>query len=541
MKTILRFTSLVVLAFLLMFSISVRAQNNPLSPTYGQDVLLYGVTGAIINNTEVVVAQNGWIYVLIQVTAISGNSAWQIYRSTDGGVTFGDFICNGSYSSADYSLTSIDLVVTGTTPADIRLWVAAALNEGSSGANVPSCLVTKFDVNGNNLGVPFQKSDATITKYYSISIATDFRSPGSGSQPFSIAFAFTGHSVLGDVLFYICSLDGGVSWTENGLAGVPGEDKVGKVSLALGRTKALEWGYYAVAFETNKTGNLGDIGIMMNYTNNGGFTWTTPTLVNHTHPNVIGKARNPSIILMDNAVANPTNIAVIPLIVAYEDWSSGPVDIMYNSLNEFYVWHTQPNLTDFSANWIGTNNNVDDMEPNLSFDKTYNNFVLTYYTADGNKLQSNWIGIEGILSGNWATPFNYRDATTSFLFLPFPKVDINLTKALTCFSWIDYEPSDGSQRVYFDSQWSSVGIPEPVSASASFSLQPNPAADKITINFKTSGNYEVMISSLMGQAILRQTLIERSNTINIEKLDAGIYFIRVSGQGMDETQKLVVR
>jgi hypothetical protein len=547
MKTTLLFTCLVILALSLMNSPAVVAQYKPMSPTFGTDVVVIDSAAFTYAKSEISVADNGYIYMLVRFNyniPDYNTNGCMIWRSTDGGLNFNNVFWL-YYLTEDYILADIDFVVTGNDPSNIRIWVAEVTNM-SSNVNLHSrCTIRRFNANGTQLVTPYDKDwGGPPNTLYNVSIATDYRSPGFGTDPFAIAMAYTVHNAGSDYLMYVYSLDGGVTWIENELYNQAGENLLGEVSLSLGATQTYNLGYYAVAFECNKTGVLGDIGVIMNYTNNEG-TWTTPVLVNQRLLPAGGKACRPSIALMDNVLANPANTVVFPMVVAYEDWGTteNEVNITYNTLLDTYTVGSQAILDDFSSHWLdGYNADLEnEYEPDLCFDKTYNNFLVTYFNTDGNRLAYAYATTDGIHSNTWTIHDNYRDASTPYTWYVAPKVDINPANTSACFSWTEQDPDDDHQIVYFDAEWSTVGIDNPLTSAASFSLYPNPAYDKVMVNITKPGNYEVTVSNLTGKTIMKQNADERTNVLNLEGLNAGVYFVKVSGGGLRSTQKLIVK
>ena len=66
-------------------------------------------------------------------------------------------------------------------------------------------------------------------------------------------------------------------------------------------------------------------------------------------------------------------------------------------------------------------------------------------------------------------------------------------------------------------------------------IYPNPANDFIMI--ETENETEIKIYSVSGQMVLRQSISEGTNTIDVSKLNSGIYFIDLDGV----MNKVVVR
>lgn len=76
-----------------------------------------------------------------------------------------------------------------------------------------------------------------------------------------------------------------------------------------------------------------------------------------------------------------------------------------------------------------------------------------------------------------------------------------------------------------------------------FSIFPNPAKDKLTIEFTAEGQYSVKILDLMGRTIVSNKSINSGTVLNLDKLTSGNYFVVISDENaaIKGTQKLVIK
>ena len=97
------------------------------------------------------------------------------------------------------------------------------------------------------------------------------------------------------------------------------------------------------------------------------------------------------------------------------------------------------------------------------------------------------------------------------------------------------EPID-SLQILFD-EWLNtvVSIPE---NSIEFRIYPNPARDFITVN--VTGAEEVWIFNSLGQMVYHETVPYEEDEIDFSDLPAGIYIVRLMGQGEERQSKLIV-
>jgi hypothetical protein len=517
MKTIL--IPVLVMIMLALPAVSF-SQSQPLGPLYGTDVQLFNYGDCMDAGSKVCVAGNGWIYVLTKLWLPAvDESGWRIFRSIDDGKTYYELAFH-IFFNID-ALYDVDMVVIGDAADNIHLYLIEASYDPGGTAIQP----LKYDANGNSMNIGL--TIVEIGKVTSVSIATDYRSPGRGSDPYRIVAAISiEDGLLGsDKIGFLTSPNEFISTDYSTLyQGVA--FSLGKVSIALGGTFSNDWGRYVLAFEMNKSGGLGDIGVFCNYADNQGSNWTAPVIVNQTYAGAIGKTRNPSVTMMDNMEVNPSNPNFLPMVIAYEDYSYGydDVDIMYNSLKDTYVMNSQASVSDFTVHWIPDAGGYNEKEPNLGFDKTYNNFLLTYTSDNGFILPYLYCGMESLLAGNWAFLPSYRDRNTNFhSWYVRPKLDINLNLAQACFSWTEQD-EDLTQKIFFDSQYSTVGIHDALVDKQALRLFPNPTNEKFTI--ETPVNGVITISDLNGRVLMNQTTSESKTRLDISNLPNGTYVVK---------------
>jgi hypothetical protein len=72
-------------------------------------------------------------------------------------------------------------------------------------------------------------------------------------------------------------------------------------------------------------------------------------------------------------------------------------------------------------------------------------------------------------------------------------------------------------------------------------LQPNPAKEKVLIHVNNSdGNMKLAIRNMLGQTVLEKNNIEEMNEINISGMKSGIYFVTLTKEKIQVTQKLII-
>ncbi len=75
----------------------------------------------------------------------------------------------------------------------------------------------------------------------------------------------------------------------------------------------------------------------------------------------------------------------------------------------------------------------------------------------------------------------------------------------------------------------------------SFTMYPNPAKSQVSINVETLvGTSNIIVTDLYGKVVKSQTLSMGTNTINISKLSAGMYFVSIITSEGKQTKKLII-
>jgi len=71
-------------------------------------------------------------------------------------------------------------------------------------------------------------------------------------------------------------------------------------------------------------------------------------------------------------------------------------------------------------------------------------------------------------------------------------------------------------------------------------MYPNPACDRITVDGAAENNLKIAIYNVFGELMLQRELNYQINEIDISKLPAGMYIIKVSNDYLTE-QKIIIK
>lgn len=83
------------------------------------------------------------------------------------------------------------------------------------------------------------------------------------------------------------------------------------------------------------------------------------------------------------------------------------------------------------------------------------------------------------------------------------------------------------------------GISE--NANVVFSVSPNPTSDVMTISPTVDGSYGAVLFDLGGKTIWEGSHLNGDTQVDVTSLSEGVYFLKVTANGLSRTQKVVVR
>lgn len=78
--------------------------------------------------------------------------------------------------------------------------------------------------------------------------------------------------------------------------------------------------------------------------------------------------------------------------------------------------------------------------------------------------------------------------------------------------------------------------------NTAFVVYPNPASGKVSILAENlTGEADVVFTDVLGKTVLTAKLSGNSNSLDVNSLHSGMYFIRISTEGKSSTQKLIIK
>jgi hypothetical protein len=505
---------------------------------FSDDVIIDQAAGIDMRNVKITSAFNGWLYTAFTTVDSLNNKGGVIFkRSKDGGFTW-DTI--DYFSSSDVRYDMVDLVVAGTDTNNLRLFIASTNHNLTTGTYVPFIDVydaTTFAYIGENWGVY-----SSTQEVYDIAIATDYTQPGVGASPYSVALVYSHWNSPVDSVVYVVSVDGGNTFPTKEAVAVT-SSFYGKVAISYGRSLNSSNGRYFVAYEELPSwhGIMGHIW----------FAHTTPYIdspfsdtkcLDSLQSISIGYCRHPSISCSVGNIDNDSSsVTGVVLCERAYGGSTADWDIIgfYNKIVPYYSWDW--------AQFDVSNNFQNVMDPDISFDPTYNNFLMTYYDSTLSKLPYAY------QSFNMTTPTIWNYITmqyneTPYIVAPQPQVVINPAYTQAAFVWNSEGPG-GYGRPRFDAEYF---IPSGIVNNSDNSennavIFPNPVSTDGHLNITLAQDEQVNASifSLEGKKMMDITDQNYGTgkydiIFNAGNLSAGYYLCRVQMGSKAKILKIAV-
>ena len=453
---------------------------------FGHDVKIDDLPTVQESAVSMDVAFNGWIYAVVIEDA-----GYVVKQSRDNGDTWTQ-IDHIAYTGSYFSFAR--LVVAGTDTNSLSVYVAGARQYS---VHVDSCVlyVDRYDGRtGNFLAEPYFARYSTYPR--GIALTTDYKAPSTSSSPYAVGFAYILSGGY-DTLQIVTSVDAGVSFGAPVSVTASGKFLYNP-TISYGQSPGWNAGRFFVAWNLyqnygDKMGNL-----YCAYNVVGTSIVTSPFCVDSSATaSTTGFTSKPKI-SCSTGIGNDSSS--VTAAIAFERHYQGGVDIdiwlAYNM--------TAPSSNSWEFNTIDNTGDVT-IQPDISFDPAYDNFLITYFDSSTNHIP---YVVEGMnLAG--ATPIvistNYADDTTA-LYDPYPTVRINPALTRVAVAWLQ-TPSLG--EAMFDAEYR---LPSPVITA----LSPDTVIagnSAFTLGIQGKGFINTSVASWNGTP--QSTTFVSSNLLNI--------------------------
>lgn len=506
------------------------------SPLYGLDVNLYDDLNQDQRQAGLSVAFNGWLYACYTLS----DGGFVVVKSTDNGVTWDGW---ESVIFGGYFFPKLDIVVTGTTVADLKVWVAYTCYDLNDNTNWFAGY-ENLDGDLNFLGYADLDNFSSSYGFYDIAIASDYRNPGLNCNPFSIGILYSKYGSPIDSIIFYCSIDGGATFGYRKTVSTT-SSFFNKVALSYGKGLSQSNGRYFAAWELKQNNSDWDGNIYTAFTDPYTYSDFTPQenldSLGSGNP---GLARNPSISTqfadVNNDAGGMTEIVLYDLDY-FGDGSDFDLTGLYNK-------HAV-----ISSDWVGlTVDGSSDItiQSDINFSPTNNNFLLTYFDSTLQQLPYVWENFNMSGPNNWNIGTNgYND--NPGLTAPYPKVEINPVLSMTANVWIQ-DRTNGNGEALFDAKYSNYdGVKENTQNNAVtlVGVRPNPCSENTSIGFELNQPENVTITLYDIYGKIQQVITDKKyNAGNFnEKVDVSgladgtYYFTFKAGEFLSSGKIVVIR
>ncbi|MGB3453807.1 MAG: T9SS type A sorting domain-containing protein [Moheibacter sp.] len=496
------------------------------APNWGTDVNVKPESGKYYKNVRTAVAYDGTVYLgRLSADAPAGPyMKWEVFKSTDGGRNWDDFI-GGTLGASDYS--AFDMITAGENASDFRLYVARAyVNDTET-----KLRATNYTADGTSTALSFD--DYSVTPYsssrgfVSLSWATDSRKPNYVSSPYSISLAASVSTPGSDKVICWTTDDPTLNFIEKELYSTL--NFVGDVDATIGVDDFnSDFGRLGVVFMI-KSGSADENGKLYTrfvYPDNGDegsypgpyqvgeddYIYSSPTIA---MSQVVGGTSGPGV---DD----------IRTLIAYsKQTASGNKDVAFSYSDNMIL-----NEPSFTASTTIDGDSGDQMNPHMIFDPLFNNFLLTYNKASAKTLPYMLKGLNTTLADSFFVfKDNFRDATSSPAVPIQPRVEMSNPESNAVFAWND------DYKSMFDAEYF-MGTAEV--ETTDLLVYPNPVSD--ILNIKSQKGIEtVELTNMLGQIVIRSKELN-DQKLNVSSLAPGVYVLKVVfGNGNTQVVKVMKR
>ncbi|MCX6291906.1 MAG: T9SS type A sorting domain-containing protein [Bacteroidetes bacterium] len=496
---------------------------------FGSDVVI-NPAFQMQSNVKIATAFNGWNYAAFTTDYANGGGIC-LMRSKNHGQDWDTLI----HYSGDYY--GCDISVAGNDTNSLHVYLTSVLHTPLSGTYI--LWVDRNDATtGSFMNEPVHET--TSDSIYDVALANDFLHPAFTTTGYSVNAVYSKYGSPQDSVISLVSSDGGATFaTRNGVDASSLFFR--NVSVAYGYSASRNNGRYFIAYDEHAFGApYGHI--KETY---------TPTLFNDPYAtpvyldsvytsNWYNNGRYPAI-SVQNSLANNDSSDLSAVVLWESAWGgTDDLDIVgaYSKIAVGGAWYY--GYVDYSGNHA--------QQPDISYDETYNNFLVTYWDSTNNQLP---YYVQGF---NMATPTSWNMITTLYndqvgiLNNPHPQVVIDPSFTMADFAWIETRGPFSLSLALFDAENSFMGVQE--HHQHKFTLDqnyPNPANESTIISFELvkPDHVTLEVFDLVGN---KMATLENNNLsagahqfkMDVTQIPAGYYMYALRAGDDQLTKKLLV-
>jgi hypothetical protein len=491
-------------------SIPVISDN---SMMFGNDIILNNAPTENQHHVAICTAFNGWLFATYSyVNESLHEAAGALLKSVDNGYTW-TVIFDELYPLDSSEFTSMDIIATGDSLSNLKVYLAAVVSNNSAGLG--DGFVNRY----NGVTGAYENNLIMINSSYSISLSKDGMYQAYNSNPYSLGVLYSRYSSHGDSIIFYSSSNGGLS-LDNRKVVATTQTHFHKVALSYGRSPSWSSGRYFAAWE-EKTGFYSNTGHIFTSHTDPDFNspFTPPVMLDSLDPTAFNNSKNPAIACQFNSTDNDsTNLTEIVLFDKYlSSENRYNIDGFYNMKSTNSNHYYQFNLNSSSDS---------KQQPSINFNPYDQTFMVTYYDSTTQKLPYLLHDFNMINPDTWqvVSP-GYNDSPD--LTAPYPKVVLNMGQHQGANVWSG-NGTGGIGVALYDAPYLPTGFLDNKNDIKIVTF-PNPANSLINFAFKltTRENIQISLICIDGRIVKIVEMLYESGfhqvKIDVSGLSAGTY------------------
>jgi hypothetical protein len=502
----------------------------PIPTKFGNDVIINNMPSEDQQSADLAIAFNGWLYSIYSVNTVAGGG-YSCRVSKDDGLTWTDF---HSYSSPTRTFLVTRVMTAGDDTTNLHVYMLLLYYDSSDDSY--GLYVYRRNKNGTLINTLLNV--ISDLKIYDADMTNDFEDPATIATPYSVGIVYTKTEAY-DSLIYVASSDGGASLSITQLITTP--NYLGKVSIAFGTSFGLEAGQYLIAYEQRSSSLARNGHIYYTATAfNISAALLDPLCLDSLSVGTINLLSEPCISAQYNSSSSHMNDSshLTALVLCTRDYNGlGTDHDIIGFYNHEAIGSNNENFARLNVNISTTN----DMEPFVVFDRTFDEFHVTYYDSTDHELAYTSKGM------NLTNPLTWTNLVDAYnnqpnLIYPFPVVRLYPSLKQPGFVWIAQNGPNG--QAMFDAEYSTIGIPDANENRSDISVYPNPSTGKFTVTGYSNTDYTLEVFNILGAEVYSDHFPgkpEFKQVIDLSGFGGGQYFLRFISYDHVETLQIIVQ
>ena len=542
MKKIITFFTTLCCVFVLGTQnvVAQSAAPSNLTPLFYTDITVEANSQADQRHVRIASAYNGWIFAAYIVNdSVSQKGGVVVRYSKNGGMNWLPFNGYAYYQHSKY--TSCDITVAGADTSHLGVFIGTVRQDLTTKKYEVS--VEKY--NAYKTAYPpvtvfFQKLDTN--KVTDMALASNTKYPSlTKDSLYSVGLLYAHHGTAMDSLIFATTVKKtGNKFGQHHLVATGKYYR--KVSLSFAHSQSVSRGAYCAAWEQDSTpvSTLGHVftSRTKQYIDS---VWTTPVLIDTLFTKMKNHVRNPSISYQYNNTDNDSGNVTIA--VAFECARNGITD----SMDILGAYNKAGDTTDFWNPMSIASSTNNELQPNLSYDPSANNFMATYYDSTAGSLTYLKQGYFLTTPNAWTlVKAGYND-NSALMKAPWPQVVFNPSMNKPFFAWV-VDPANKRGVVTCDGEYSNSVHELDMNGFKVYNLYPNPSSSTafLPVSSDKPADLTLSVFNMIGENCMPAQTLHLSGGMQYFELDVnslapGIYLCRIQSGSISHAVRFVVQ